>query len=91
MGVYHSDSINASNKTRTNDPEIDAMIEGIQAALDPEEREELVTEFSKAINELCPQVPLYMSNNTRAYNSALQGFNCNAAGTTYYEQLSWGN
>ena len=91
MGVYHSDSINASNKTRTNDPEIDAMIEGIQAALDPAEREALVTEFSKAINELCPQVPLYMSNNTRAYNSALQGFNCNAAGTTYYEQLSWGN
>ena len=67
------------------------MIEGIQAALDPAEREALVTEFSKAINELCPQVPLYMSNNTRAYNSALQGFNCNAAGTTYYEQLSWGN
>ena len=91
MGVYHSDSINASNKTRTNEPEIDAMIEGIQAALDPAEREALVTEFSKAINELCPQVPLYMSNNTRAYNSALQGFNCNAAGTTYYEQLSWGN
>ena len=27
MGVYHSDSINASNKTRTNEPEIDAMIE----------------------------------------------------------------
>ena len=51
----------------------------------------MITEFSKAINELCPQVPLYMQNNTRAYKSELQGFNLNAAGTTYYEQFSWGN
>ena len=67
------------------------MIEEIQASMDETEREALITEFSKAVNELCPQVPLYMSNNTRAYRSGLQGFNCNAAGTTYYEQMSWGN
>lgn len=91
LGVYHSNSIGASNKTRTNSPELDAMIEEIQASMDETEREALITEFSKAINELCPQVPLYMSNNTRAYRSGLQGFNCNAAGTTYYEQMSWGN
>ena len=41
------------------------------------------------INEECPQVPLYMKNNTRAYKSDLQGFNCNAGGTTYYELFSW--
>ena len=91
MGVYHSSSINASNKTRTNLPEIDALIENIQATLDPEENEAAVTEFTKAINENCPQVPLYMKNNTRAYKSDLQGFNVNAGGTTYYEQFSWGN
>ena len=50
-----------------------------------------MAEFSKAINELCPQVPLYMKNNSRAYNSDIQGFNLNAGGTTYYEQFSWGN
>ena len=91
LGVYHSRSINASNKTRTNDPEIDALIENIQTALDPEENEAAVTEFSKAINERCPQIPLYMKNNTRAYRSEIQGFNLNAGGTTYYEQMSWGN
>lgn len=91
QGVYHSNSINASNKTRTNIPEIDALIDSIQATVDPAENEALVTEFSKAINENCPQVPLYMKNNTRAYNSALQGFNLNAGGNTYYEQFSWGN
>ena len=75
LGVYHSSSINASNKTRLNDPEIDALIEEIQATLDPEENEAAVTEFSKAIN---------------AYKSDLQGFNCTAGGTTYYNLFSWG-
>ena len=89
LGVYHSSSINASNKTRTNDPEIDALIEKVQATLDPEENEAAITELSVALNELCPQVPLYMKNNTRAYKSDLQGFNVNAGGTTYYELFSW--
>ena len=89
LGVYHSSSINASNKTRTNDPEIDALIEKVQATLDPEENEAAITELSIALNELCPQVPLYMKNNTRAYKSDLQGFNVNAGGTTYYELFSW--
>ena len=81
--------LNASNKTRTNDPEIDALIEKVQATLDPEENEAAITELSIALNELCPQVPLYMKNNTRAYKSDLQGFNVNAGGTTYYELFSW--
>ena len=89
LGVYHSSSINASNKTRTNIPEIDALIESIQSTIDPTENEAIVTEFSKAINENCPQVPLYMKNNTRAYSAKLQGFNLNAGGTTYYEQFYW--
>lgn len=89
QGVYHSNSINASNKTRTNVPEIDALIDEMQATVDPAENEKVVTEFSKAINANCPQVPLYMENNTRAYNSALKGFNVNPGGTTYYEKFSW--
>ena len=91
QGVYHSNSIDASNLTRTNVPEVDELIEAIQAALDPEENEALITEFCKVINEECPQVPLYMKNNTRAYDSDLQGFNCTAGGTTYYNLFSWGN
>ena len=85
LGVYHSSSINASNKTRTNIPEIDALIDSIQSTIDPTENEAIVTEFCKAINDNCPQVPLYMKNNTRAYNSKLQGFNLSAGGETYYE------
>ena len=88
-GVYHSENINASNKTRTNDPAVDAAIEAIQAEVDPEKNEKLITDFSLIINENCPQVPLWMENNTRAYNSNLKGFNITAGGVTHYEWMSW--
>lgn len=91
QGVYHSGSINASNKTRTNVPEIDALIEKMEKTVDVAENEKVAKELSLAINELCPQVPLYMRNNVRAYNSGLAGFNLNAGGNTRYESMSWGN
>ncbi len=91
QGVYHSDSINASNKTRTNEPEIDALIEKLQATIDMAENEKVATELNLALNDLCPQVPLYMRNNVRAYDAALAGFNLNAGGNTYYDWMSWGN
>ena len=82
-------SINGSNKTRLNNPEIDALIEKVQATLDPEENEKAVTELSDAINELCPQAPLFVRNNIRAYKKGLKGFDINAAGSTYYHKMSW--
>lgn len=91
LGVYHSQSIGGSNKTRTNDPEIDALIEKVQSTLDPEENTKVVTELSKAVNERCPQIPLFLRNNVRAYDANLQGFNVNAGGTTYYDKFSWGS
>ena len=89
QGVYHSISINGSNKTRTNDPTIDGLIDKVQSTLDPDENVKVITELSKALNELCPQVPLFLKNNIRAYNSKLQGFNLNAGGGTYYEKFYW--
>ncbi|MCD8221611.1 MAG: ABC transporter substrate-binding protein [Clostridiales bacterium] len=89
QGVYHSSSIGASNKTRTNDPEIDALIEKAKATVDPEENVAVLEELSKALNENCPQVPLYMTNNMRAYNSDITGFNLNAGGNTRYELFGW--
>jgi len=91
QGVYHSQSIGGSNKTRINDPEVDSLIEKIQSTLDQEENTKVVTELSKTLNELCPQIPLYLRNNVRAYRNGLQGFNLNAGGNTYYEFMSWGS
>ena len=88
-GVFHSDAINSSNKTRTNDPEVDAIIDKMLTTVDVEENTALATEFSKMMNERCPQVPLYLKNNTRAYNAQLEGFNCGASGGTFYEKISW--
>lgn len=88
-GVYHSSSINASNKTRTNEANIDALIDEMKATLDPAENEKVVTELSKAVNDNCPQIPLYLRNNVRAYNAKITGFNLNAGGNTYYETFSW--
>lgn len=48
-----------------------------------------VTELSKAINEICPQIPLFLKNNIRAYNSKLQGFNLTSNGMTRYEKMYW--
>ena len=89
QGVYHSMSVNGSNKTRLNLPEIDALIEKVQTTLDPEENVKAVTELSDALNELCPQAPLFVRNNVRAYKKGLKGFNIDASGTTYYHKTSW--
>lgn len=91
QGVYHSMSIGGSNKTRTNDANIDALIDKVQSTLDPAENVKVVTELSNALNERCPQVPLFLRNNIRAYNAKLQGFNVNAGGNTRYELMSWSN
>ena len=89
QGVWHSASINSSNKTRLADPEVDALIESMQTTVDPAANQAIVTELNKKLNEMCPQIPLYMRNNTRAYNANLKGFNVNAGGNTDYSLFSW--
>ena len=88
-GVFHSSAINSSNKSRLNDPEVDAVIDAMITTVDPEENTALATEFSKMVNELCPQIPLYLKNNTRAFDADLKGFNCGASGGTFYDKISW--
>ena len=89
MGVYHSKSIDGSNKTRLNDPEIDALIDKVKATLDPEENLKVVTELSKALNDTCTQVPIYLKNNVRAYAKGLEGFKMSPSGGMYISELSW--
>ena len=89
VGVYHSKSIDGSNKTRLNDPEIDALIDKVKATLDPEENLKVVTELSKALNDTCTQVPIYLKNNVRAYAKGLEGFTMSPTGGMYIEDLSW--
>ncbi len=88
-GVYHSKSIGASNKTRLNNPEVDALIDQACATIDEAEREEVLRQCNTLINELCPQVPLFQDVHLRAYNANLEGVEINAAGFLYFNDVKW--
>ena len=89
VGVYHSKSIGASNKTRLNNPEIDALIDEAAATVDPEAREGILKEVTVQLNELCPQVSLYQDMYLRAYNANLEGVDINAGGSIRFQDISW--
>ena len=89
VGVYHSKSIGASNKTRLNNPEIDALIDEAAATVDPEAREVILKEVTVQLNELCPQVSLYQDMYLRAYNANLEGVDINAGGSIRFQDISW--
>lgn len=88
-GVYHSDGIGASNMTRTNDPELDKMIDHASTLLDAAEQAKALEQISIYVNERNPLVPLYQNMVTRAYSSNLQGFDCSGGGNMYFDKLSW--
>ena len=82
-------TIGASNKTRLNNPEVDALIDKASATIDATEREKVLQECVSLINTLTPQVPLYQPVNFRAYNANLQGVEVSPSGTLYFEDVSW--
>ena len=87
---YHSKSIGGSNFTRTNDPKIDELYDKATKTLDADERNAILTECANYINEICPQVPTYGANVTRAYIDDLQGIEVSAANTLRWQYVSWG-
>ena len=88
-GVYHSKSINGSNKSRLNNPEIDAMIDQASATIDQAQREALTEQICAKLNEICTQVPLYQPISMRAYNADLKNVVITAAGDCRIEDISW--
>lgn len=88
-GVFHSKSINASNKSRLNNPEIDALIDQASKTIDKEEREAQTTQCAAMLNQICPQAPLYQTISLRAFNADLEGVTINDAGDLRIENISW--
>ena len=89
VGVYHSSSINASNKTRLNDPEVDALIDQAKTTLDETERVAIFEKLSARLNLLCSQAPLYQPLTLRAYDADLEGVEVSDSGTLYFEDVYW--
>ena len=89
VGVYHSSSINASNKTRLNDAEVDALIDQAKTTLDKNERVAIFEKLSARLNLLCSQAPLYQPLTLRAYKAGLEGVEVSDSGTIYFENVYW--
>ena len=89
VGVYHSSSINASNKTRLVDAEVDAMIDEAKVTLDAGERAKIFEKLSARLNELCSQAPLYQPLTLRAYKKGLQGVKVSDSGGLRFEDVYW--
>lgn len=88
-GVYHSDNINASNKTRTANPELDALIDKAGKTVDQEERRLVLEEASKLLNENAYQAPLYQRSRLSAHNVNLDNTHVAASGTFRVQEWSW--
>ncbi len=88
-GVYHSSNIGASNKTRTKDAHLDELIEKAMATVDNGEREQVLKETSRYLNDLCCQIPLYQKATLSAHNNHLQGCFTTAAGRFWVEDWYW--
>jgi len=86
---FHSSAIGAANKSRVNDPEIDALIEKADAARTTEERNEILVQVNTILNELCPQVSLYQNQRLYAYKANLGNVNILPNGYFYVSEWSW--
>ncbi len=89
VGVYHSSSINASNKTRLVDAEVDALIDQAKATLDEDEQVAIFEKLSARLNLLCSQAPLYQPLTLRAYKAGLEGVEVNDSGSIRFENVYW--
>ena len=88
-GKFTAKQIGGSNWTRTNDPKLDELYTKATSDLNEETRTKTLEELTAYIIELCPQVPTYGANVTRAYNSNLQGIEVSATNALYWGKVSW--
>lgn len=88
-GVYHSSNINSSNKTRTVNPELDALIELSMKTIDQAEREKVLQDATKLLNDNCYQMPLYQDYLLSAHKAKLKDTFITAGGTFFVNEWSW--
>lgn len=89
MNNFHSSAIGAANKSRLNDPEVDALIEQAAATADDAARAELLTKVCTLINSKCPQVSLYQNQKLYASDAKLEGVTVLPNGYFYVSEWFW--
>lgn len=90
VSVYHSNSLNASNKTRLNSPEIDKLIDLARVTVDDKAREKVLQKVCAKLNSICAQVALWQPIAIRAFDANLKGVEINPVATLYFKNVYWG-
>jgi len=88
-GVWHGASINASNKSRTNLPEVNELIDKASAETNEAAQVSILEECTKLLNENCGQIPIYQANVIRAFSSKLVAPEFSASGSLNLNMISW--
>lgn len=87
--VFGESSIGAVNKSRINDPEINAQIKVCEQTMDENERIKELEKLSQMCNETATQVGLYQEIMYKVYNANLMGIAMSPNGTVYYNLVEW--
>jgi len=88
-GVFHSKMIGGSNRTRLNNPEIDAFIDKGDITIDADERDAIYYECTAMLNQIMTQVPLYQETVKVAYTSDLGGVQVNPSNAVWMNKMYW--
>lgn len=88
-GVYHSSNIGSSNKTRTANPEVDRLIELASKTVDQKEREKVLMEVTKVLNDNCYQIPIYQDYTLSVHKKDLDNTFITSGGTFFAQEWSW--
>jgi len=88
-GVYHSSNINASNRTRTNRPEFDELIDRAVAVTNEAARVQIFYELTRTLNENTGQIPLFQVMVLRAFNSNLLAPELDANNNLNVNMMQW--
>lgn len=89
MNNFHSSAIGAANKSRLNDPEVDALIEKAATTADDDARAAILKEVCTLINSKCPQVSLYQNQKLYASAANLEGVTVLPNGYFYVSEWYW--
>lgn len=87
-GRYLSASAGGNNKTFKDDV-LDALYLDAVKILDDAERTAKLEECVARLNEVCPAAPIYLVNQTRAYNAKLQGVELSPSGGLMWQNVYW--
>lgn len=88
-GVFLSSNIGSSNKTRVNNPELDALIIKATKTLDQDERGKVLQDATKILNELCPEMPLYQDYGLSTHKANLKNTFVTASGSFFAQEWEW--